>query len=181
MIARLPGRTNPNVPELCILRRGRPVQGTWWRRHERRGIDKSRQSRSIPAPIPVSEQMRTHGYMAVHTTCSKPPNACTSHMATSKHIYPVHSLHFFRLIGKKVEVSLTFWHVWEKQGFYSRAMRHYTPLCPSVGRSVGPHFPFFMFLRSLASLLLAECFSNSNTAPAHPHATEVAVYPALFS
>ena len=35
-------------------------------------------------------------------------------------------------------------------------------------------------MRSLGSLLLAKCFSNSNTAPAHPHATEVAVYPALF-
>ena len=53
-------------------------------------------------------------------------------------------------------------------------------VCPLVGRSVGPHFTFFMFLRSLASLLLAKCFSNSNTAPAHPHATKVAVYPALF-
>merc|ERR1719309_818912 len=37
-----------------------------------------------------------------------------------------------------------------------------------------------MFLRSLASLLLPKCSSNSNTAPAHPHATGVAVYPALF-
>ena len=34
---------------------------------------------------------------------------------------------------------------------------------------------FFMFLRSLASLNLPKCFSNSNTAPAHPHATKVAV------
>ena len=59
---------------------------------------------------------------------------------------------------------------------------------PSVGRSVGrsvgwlvgPHFTFFMFLRSLASLHLPKCFSNSNTAPAHPHATKVAVYPALL-
>ena len=64
--------------------------------------------------------------------------------------------------------------------FQSRATRLYTQLCPFVGRLVGPHFTFFMFLRSLASLLLAKCFSNSNTAPAHPHATEVAVYPALF-
>ena len=45
-----------------------------------------------------------------------------------------------------------------------------------VGRSVGPHFTFFMFLRSLP-----ECSSNSNTAPAHPHATGVAMYPALLS
>ena len=50
----------------------------------------------------------------------------------------------------------------------------------SVGRSVGPHFTFFLFLRSLASPLLPKCSSNSITAPAHPHATEVAVYPALF-
>ena len=48
--------------------------------------------------------------------------------------------------------------------------------------SVRPsHFTFFGFLQSLASLLLAKCFSNSNTAPAHPHATDVAVYPALFT
>ena len=64
--------------------------------------------------------------------------------------------------------------------FQSRATRLYTPLCPSVGRLVGPHFTFFMFLRSLASPLLPKCSSNSITAPAHPHATEVAVYPALF-
>ena len=50
----------------------------------------------------------------------------------------------------------------------------------SVGRLVGPHFTFFIFLRSLASLLLAKCFSNSNNAPARPQATEVAAYPALF-
>ena len=37
-----------------------------------------------------------------------------------------------------------------------------------------------MFLRSLASLLLPKCSSNPNTAPAHSHATGVAVYPALF-
>merc|ERR1711911_516771 len=42
-----------------------------------------------------------------------------------------------------------------------------------VGRSVGPHFTLFMFLRSLASLHLPKCFSNSNTAPAHPHTTWV--------
>ena len=50
----------------------------------------------------------------------------------------------------------------------------------SVGRSVGPNLTFFMFLRSLASLHLPKCLSNSNTAPSHPHATKVAVYPALF-
>ena len=50
----------------------------------------------------------------------------------------------------------------------------------SVGWSVGPHFTFFMFLRSLASLYLSKCSSNSNTAPAHRHTTKVAVYLALF-
>ena len=65
---------------------------------------------------------------------------------------------------------------------FSRVLRDSTPrfVRPSVGWLGGPHFTFFMFLRSLASLLLAKCFSNSNTAPAHPHATEVAVYPTLF-
>ena len=41
----------------------------------------------------------------------------------------------------------------------------------SVGWLVGPHFTFFMFLRSLASRLLPQCSSYSNTAAAHPHAT----------
>ena len=50
----------------------------------------------------------------------------------------------------------------------------------SVGRLVGPHFTFFIFLRSSASQHLPKCFSNSNTAHAHPHATKVAMYPALF-
>ena len=50
----------------------------------------------------------------------------------------------------------------------------------SVGRLVGPHFTFFIFLWSLASLHLPKCSRNSNTAPAHPHAPRVAVYPALF-
>ena len=72
------------------------------------------------------------------------------------------------------------------KSFFSRVLRDSIPRFVGwsvgrlVGRLVGSPFTFFMFLRSLASLLLAKCFSNSNTAPAHPHATEVAVYPALF-
>ena len=47
----------------------------------------------------------------------------------------------------------------------------------SVGRLVGPYFTFFyyfIFLTSLNGLV------TSNIAPAHPHTTWVAVYPALF-
>ena len=45
---------------------------------------------------------------------------------------------------------------------------------PSVRPSVGPsHFDFLAFMFFLAIL-------TSNIAPAHPHATGVAVYPALF-
>ena len=56
---------------------------------------------------------------------------------------------------------------------------------PSAGPSVRPsvrlsHFTSVSFLRSLASLLLPKCSGNSNTAPAHSHATGVAVYSALF-
>ena len=78
-------------------------------------------------------------------------------------------------------------------------MRLYTPLCRSVGRSVGesvsgywfgrlvgqsvcPHFTFWRFSAFWAyyfcPVALLTFFS---TTPAHPHATGVAVYPALFS
>ena len=61
-------------------------------------------------------------------------------------------------------------------------LRYTTPsyVLPLVGRW-GPHFiSFFLFLRSLASVFLPKFSNNSNTAPAHPHATGEAVYPALF-
>ena len=54
---------------------------------------------------------------------------------------------------------------------------------PSVRPSVHPsdvrlsHFTFLGFLRSLALLLLQV---NSITAPVHPHATGIAVYPTWF-
>ena len=54
---------------------------------------------------------------------------------------------------------------------FSCVLRDSTPryVCPSVGRSVGPLFTFFCVF---------ELFEHM--APAHPHATRVAVYPALF-
>ena len=63
----------------------------------------------------------------------------------------------------------------------SRATRLYSPLCRSVGWSVGP---FLLFRRFWAFWAYCSCpdalLSFSSTAPAHLHATRVAVYPALF-
>ena len=57
----------------------------------------------------------------------------------------------------------------------------YTPLCWSVCPSVCPsHFTFFRFLRSLPQCSCPNDQVTSKTALAHPHATGVAVYPALF-
>ena len=58
--------------------------------------------------------------------------------------------------------------------------------CGQVGQSVGWSVPILLFLCfcgvfAVASLHLPKCSSNSNTAPAHPHAARVAMYPALFS
>ena len=53
----------------------------------------------------------------------------------------------------------------------------------SVGRSVGQFllspFTFSAFLSFLSSLLLPKCYND--LLYVHPHATRVAVYPALFS
>ena len=55
---------------------------------------------------------------------------------------------------------------------------------PSVGRSVGRSVPFLLFRRFLAFWAYGSCpdalVTFSSTAPAHPHATRVAVYPALL-
>ena len=56
---------------------------------------------------------------------------------------------------------------------------------PFVGPSVGPlvrlsHFTFSALMGVLALLLLPKCSTALNMAPAHPHATRLAVYPALF-
>ena len=50
-------------------------------------------------------------------------------------------------------------------------MRLYTPLCPSIRWSVGRSVTFYSCPNGLVT---------PNMAPAHPHATVVAVYPALF-
>ena len=73
--------------------------------------------------------------------------------------------------------------------FYSHATQLYTLLCRSVGRSVswsvGRLVPFLLFRRFWAFWAYGSCpdalVTFSSTAPAHPHATRVAVYPALFS
>ena len=51
------------------------------------------------------------------------------------------------------------------------------PLCPSVGWSVQL---FFLFFDRTAPAQKVWCPHSSDMAPAHPHATGVAVYPALF-
>ena len=62
---------------------------------------------------------------------------------------------------------------------FSRVLRDSTPRF--VHRSVGPHFTFSAFLSVLSCLLLPNApVTFSITAPAHPHATRVAVDPALF-
>ena len=60
--------------------------------------------------------------------------------------------------------------------------RLYNPLCPSVGRLVRrSHFTFFMILLLWPPCSCPNGLVTSNMAPAHPHVTSVAVYPALFS
>ena len=61
------------------------------------------------------------------------------------------------------------------------ATRLYNPLCRSVRRSVRPSH--FTFLVSCGLWPYCSCPNDgvaSNMAPAHPHATWVAVYPALL-
>ena len=79
-------------------------------------------------------------------------------------------------------------HVSQRLIFSVACTRLYNPLCPSVGRSVdrsvgglvGRSVTLYFFFNdfiSLTSLLLPKW---SGPAPAHRHATSVAVYPALF-
>ena len=69
---------------------------------------------------------------------------------------------------------------------FSRVLRDSTPryVGPSVGRLVGLSVPFLLFRRFWAFWAHSSCPDDpvtfSSTAPAHPHATRVAVYPALF-
>ena len=68
--------------------------------------------------------------------------------------------------------------------FLVACTRLYTPLCRSVRRSVGPLVRHtLLFRRFIAFWPYRSCPNapeTSNMAPAHPHATGVAVYPALF-
>ena len=77
------------------------------------------------------------------------------------------------------EVDDLCFHTW---GFFLVACTRLQPAL-SVGRSVCPSvtLSFFWRLRAVWGLLrLPNCLVNFITAPAHPHATRVAVYPALF-
>ena len=65
--------------------------------------------------------------------------------------------------------------------FLVACTRLYTPLCPSVGRLVGrSRFTFFYDFILLPHCSCPNGLVTSNMAPAHPHATSVAVYPALL-
>ena len=61
--------------------------------------------------------------------------------------------------------------------FFCHVLREYTPLCRSVGRS--PCY-FFGVFELFGSYPVAPVIFSS-TAPAHPHATRVTVYLALFN
>ena len=63
--------------------------------------------------------------------------------------------------------------------FLVACTRLYNPLCSSVGRSVTLYF-LFMFLFLWLLLPKWSC-DLKYMAPAHPHATLVAVYPALLN
>ena len=79
-----------------------------------------------------------------------------------------------------------------REYFKSRATRIYTPLCRSVrwsvglsvcrsvGRSIRHTLLFFGFCGLWSHCSCPNNQVTSNMAPAHPHATGVAVYPALF-
>jgi len=62
----------------------------------------------------------------------------------------------------------------------SRATRLYNPLCRSVRRSVRHTLLFFVFCALCPHCPCPNDEVAANMAPAHPHATWVAVYPALF-
>ena len=64
--------------------------------------------------------------------------------------------------------------------FFVACTRLNNPLCPSVGRLVCHTLLFFMILFLGPHCSCPRCLVTSNMAPAHPHATSVAVYPALF-
>ena len=66
--------------------------------------------------------------------------------------------------------------------FLVACTRLYTPLCPSVGRSVCRFVTLYFFYGFFfgASLLLPKWSSDLKYGPFYPHATSVAVYPALF-
>ena len=64
--------------------------------------------------------------------------------------------------------------------FLIACTRLYNPHCPSIGRLVGHTLFFFMILFLWPHCSCPNGLVTSNMAPVHPHATSVAVYPALF-
>ena len=73
---------------------------------------------------------------------------------------------------------------------FRRMLRDYTPLCPSIGQLVSLSFclpvcqSICLSVRQIFTILMIFIFlphcSCPNMDPAHPHATWVAVYPALL-
>ena len=101
-------------------------------------------------------------------------NVCCG--ATCKHIVRPALLYFLKhpLWGFERQKDVT---------YVSRVTRLCSPLFRAVGRSVGLFVPLllsFMF-RRWPHCSCPNALVTSNTALAHPHATEVAVCPALFS
>ena len=64
--------------------------------------------------------------------------------------------------------------------FLVACTRLYTPLCPSVGRLVRHILLFLGFCGLWPHCSCPNDLVSSITAPAHPNATGIAVYPALF-
>ena len=90
------------------------------------------------------------------------------------------------IVGKKVEVSLRRFDIFQRNMALVAFSRLYNPLCWSVVLSVGrwplaflayPAHSGVFCITAPAQMLELVFFI---TAPAHLHATSVAVYPALF-
>ena len=90
------------------------------------------------------------------------------------------SIYLFVSLSHTLCLCLSLSH--SNQAFLVACTRLYTPLCPSVSRSVGWSVTFYFFM---IFVLWPYCscpngLMTSNIAPAHPHTTGITVYPALF-
>ena len=68
----------------------------------------------------------------------------------------------------------------EKYPFLDASSHLYKRVCPSVGRSVGPSVGRSVSSNFWSRISLFRGLQRLSTAPAQPHATEIAVYTALF-